>query len=244
MSDRLAGSKPATAGAEPDRAQWLDVTGQGEILPRDRLAPHAQLGDAPVPGGRVDHRDPGRADAFATCTVGPAVQGARRGFLIAGHCADRDEMIDQFLVPAQGSAWMIGHAVEVRVDPAANIDSAVVWTQEVPDSAARIAGTWPVAGVMPVADLQLLPAGVPVCFDGTISGVVCGPLRRADRDGGMVQFDRAMDRADAGAAVFLVDQGHRATLIGILKGYGGATSVATPLAPTLQRLHAQALTLG
>lgn len=231
------------AGAE---REWVDVTGQGVALPRDTLV-GTHYSPVPIPGAAIAHETlDGRA---RSCTIGPAVaDGGRQGFLTAGHCAT-NAVGEQKLTGSDGlPVRALGAAVEAEFsrglrDPATGYanDSAVIWTPA-GSVAAIIAGTWPVAGVLSVAEVEALPKGAPVCFFGAVSGVACGPLLNS-RDPGGVHFGSSAQGGDSGAAVFLVADG-AAWLIGIMSSTDDyhPASTAALLAPALDRLHAEAIT--
>lgn len=217
---------PLAAGAQNN---WADVTGQG--------APAAAVA---VPGAITV--------GVEQCTLGPAVQkagGTGDGFVTAGHCGPTGtpQRLKSGADPAGMPLGVLAGSEEI--DGAVTSDSAALWVGPADRSAAVIAGNWRVAGVMTLEAARRLPAKTPVCFDGAVSGVVCGPLDDASTD---ILFDAASQPGDSGAPVFLVDATTRtATLVGILKGGddtagdAGRVSLATFLDPALTRLEAHAL---
>ncbi len=226
------------AGIAAAKPRYADVTGQGIEAPRD--AEGDQFSVTSVPGVKIGHRD---AQGVAQkCTLGPAVtNGTRTGFLIAGHCGG-----DQYAqINYDGSdPLLLGPAVQAQDAPTPQgySDSAVIWTRAVDPSATKIAGTWPVTGVMSVPDIRALPVGTPICLNGAVSGVRCSPLTAADDK---IRYADIGDGGDSGAAVFVVDQKGGARLVGLLRGSDGDNpniGVATFLEPALQRLGATALT--
>ncbi|WP_255795056.1 S1 family peptidase [Mycobacteroides abscessus] len=218
--------------------RYADVTGQGIEAPRDIEGD--QFSATSVPGVKIGHRD---AQGVAQkCTLGPAVtNGTRTGFLIAGHC-DGDQYAQ---VNFDGrNPLSLGPAVQAQDEPTPQgySDSAVIWTGTVDPSVTKIAGTWPITGVMSVLDVRALPAGTPICINGAVSGVRCSPLTAADDK---IRYADIGDGGDSGAAVFVVDQKGGARLVGLLRGSDGDNpniGVATFLEPALQRLGATALT--
>ncbi|PQM53719.1 hypothetical protein C5U48_02600 [Mycolicibacter virginiensis] len=236
--------KPTAAQRE-----WVDVTGQGVELPRDSLV-NTQFNPAgtPIPGATITHQtNDGRT---AGCTVGPAVTaGDRSGFITAGHCAV-DAVGEQRLTGADGlPARALGIASEAEfshglTDPATGqaADSAIVWTAA-GAGAATIAGTWPVAGTLSVDEIQDLAKGAPICFDGAVTGVACGPLINARATGG-VHFAHAAKVGDSGAPAFVVDEAGSAWLLGVISSTANyaQASTATYLQPALDRLGVTVVT--
>ena len=213
---------------------YLDVTGQGE-LSWDRGVPFATIySPRPAPGVAVVASD------GVMCTAGMAVEsedGHDWGYLSAGHCnptaGDRtlsyNSSKDQLLVPL---AAMTGAR-----DDNAGVDSGALWIAWEGES--RIAGTWPVAGVL--ANPAALPAGTMVCLLGAVSGTQCGALVDAD-DRGRLRFAAESVDGDSGAPVFVVDaETGYATLLAILEGGDDFTTTATYLDPALDRLGAVAV---
>ncbi|WP_131822724.1 hypothetical protein [Mycobacteroides chelonae] len=222
------------AAAKP---RYADVTGQGIEAPRD--VEGDQFSVTSVPGVKVGHRD--ARGAAQKCTLGPAVtNGPRAGFLIAGHCTG-----DQYAqVNFDGRNPMsLGPALQAQDAPTPQgySDSAVIWTGAVDPSATKIAGTWPVTGVMSVRDVRALPAGTPICINGAVSGVRCSPLITADAD--YIRSAPIVQHGDSGAPVFVINKETRgAVLLGITSGIENGQDEATFLQPALERLGVQALT--
>lgn len=232
---------PAPAPA-PAPQGYIDVTG---VVDPPRDSEGFQFGSTPVPGIRIAHRD---ADGVALpCTLGPAVSaGSRHGFLTAGHCTAALAPTDQYL---SGSADVassppakLGTTTGAVEDDHAAVDSAVIWT-DIPASgdAARIAGRFPVVGVMPEAAVRALPLGTLVCLDGANTGIQCGALLSRN-EGELLRFAAKSVKGDSGAPVFVVGQDQRATLVGILAGGNDISTTATYIAPALARLGAVAVT--
>lgn len=201
---------------------WADVTGQGKVQ-FDRGNPKSQYGD-PAPGVSLLRGFDGLKPQL--CSIGPAVVG---GFLTAGHCstygdstAPRLAGVEQFgETSADGDKVSLGTST-----PAPDVVDAAVIRTSAAAGQTKIAGTWPVAGVLTPAGVErLVPKGAPVCFDGAASGVVCGE-RIADR-GGLAAFNAVSIDGDSGAPVFAVDSQGRAAVIGILKGGNATSSTAT-----------------
>lgn len=233
-----------TAAATPTVAapaqRYLDVTGQGQLAPRDAID-DVQYSGVPAPGVGVLHI-PDTGDTMGGCTLGPAVVTADggSGWITAGHCAIGARAAEQWLetTPA-GATTPMGTAVGVVDD--GPVDSALI-----PDPGAPVtpllAETWPIAGVLTAAGAAALPVGVPVCALGARSGVVCGPNEGVGGDGRIVYGARTI-RGDSGAPVFVVDAATRtATLVGVHKGGDGVSAAwATLLDPALDRLRARAV---
>ncbi|WP_157896136.1 hypothetical protein [Mycobacteroides chelonae] len=205
-----------------------------------------QFGGTPVPGIVVAQQV---AEARKSCTIGVAVQAAEVGnaFVTAGHC-DRAPGGALFLYPEADSTDADAkqlpttfvktdtHAVP-DVGTGLVSDSTLLPVSTVDRAATKIAGRYPIAGVLTTAVVKQLPTDTPVCLDGAVSGLVCGQLVDAD-DGGLVRFDVGSRDGDSGGPVFLLDQQHRAVLIGIHKRGDGTTAAATYLEPALTRLGA------
>lgn len=223
----------------------------------DQYAPELE------PGVRIsqDHRS-GPAEV-EKCTLGPAITGTdnRRGFLTAGHC-DVNRGAPVYAYPHFQAD--IDHRVRIsggytsattEMDPSEfRIDAAELW----PDADAgvgavetitRVAGEYPVVGVLTVEEVKQLKRGTPVCFDGTVSGLQCGPLKNPDR-AGILHFAAPGEIGDSGGPVFLLDKSNHAVVIGIQQGGphhewnapGQVSDIyATYLEPTLQELGVRAL---
>lgn len=215
------------------KMKFRDVTGE-VTLARDSEG--AQYGLTPLPGIGFSFRD--AANALQLCTLGPAVTD---GFLTAGHCtaaqrptpADLSRDADARMSEQVPFGTVIGAA-----DNGTSVDSAVIRDVTVPTAATRIAGRYPVAGVLTREGAFNLPRDTPICLNGAKSGVVCAPIHTASGD--FVQFDRCGREGDSGAAVFVVGPDDRALLVGILAGVDSTKKYAeaTYLEPALQRLNA------
>ncbi|MFV8172452.1 MULTISPECIES: hypothetical protein [Mycolicibacterium] len=226
------GSTPPVASIK-----WQDVSGEVD-LPRDTEG--AQYGLDPKPGVAFGFYD--AAGDHQLCTLGAAIDG---GFLTAGHCTaalrptpvelSRDQ--DAYMSEQVAFGTVTGAA-----DDGVGVDSAVIRGVTVPDAAIRIAGRYPVAGVLTPAAVRTLPEGTPICIDGAKSGLVCSSLRFAPFDG-YITTTSVSRKGDSGSAVFVVDPENRALLIGITSG--GSTDktdgYTTYLEPALRRLGAKAL---
>lgn len=244
---------PTTASVQHVKTppDWTDVSGGGVVVMDNSSVP-TQYGASPQPGRVIlSGYEPGSGWGF--CTLGSAIRrvdGGRDGFLTAGHCGESDP--SQRL---QASATLAGPATTVIlgdvsdaqhdvIDPATSTlsDSAAVWSGATDSASVRIAGTWPVAGVMTLDAIKKLPMGTSVCYNGARSGVKCGPLVNGDENG-QLEFLGLSQKGDSGSPVFLVDKNTgAATLVGILQGGDKAGSTfATYLEPALTRLHAVAL---
>lgn len=212
------GGEPSPVSA--DVPVWADVTGQGFVRRDDPAKGGDQWSPTPIPGikiGRLSATDP---SGTAKCTLGPAVA---QGFLTAGHCADGKPNTEQYaqVHPDGSSPLSLGVTETVQ-----GIDAAVIRTGAGGTGATKIADTWPVAGVLTPAGVErLVPVGSYVCFDGAVSGVVCGP--RMPDENGMVQFAFEAQHGDSGAPVFVVDPTtRRAALVGVVKSAGGSATDA------------------
>ncbi len=229
--------KAATlTSAEP---RYIDVSG-AVVLPRDSYG--SQYGARPYPGIAIgQHQSDG---STKDCTLGPAVTSARgKGFITAGHC-DQTPGGEVFVFADTDAAEPVSIGVitgaEDKPSPQGYSDSAVIWTEAVDPAATKIAGRWPVTGVMTAAEIRRLPVGTPICIDGAWSGVVCSPLEAADDQ--YVRTPRLAQGGDSGAAVFVVDQKGEAILVAIHSGFENGQDEATFLEPALRRLGATALT--
>lgn len=190
---------------------WKNVDGQGHVE-FDTGKPATQYGSAEPGVSLLRGFDTGSIQA---CSIGPAVKS---GFLTAGHCSTRGDSqaprvagVTQYAeTSADGDKDLLGAST-----PVDGLDIAVIETSNVSPDATRIADTWPVAGVLTAAGVQkLVPVGGFVCFNGAVSGVRCG-TRVAD-EGEQLVYSAPSEHGDSGAPVFVVNEGGRAALIGIL----------------------------
>lgn len=197
---------PTPSPVSADVPVWADVTGQGREAPRDAVD-KAQFSATPKPGVKVLH-DINSTGDMDMCTVGPAVSG---GYLTAGHCA-KAYPVQYVQTTPTGDPHFLGTASA----PDGPVDAAVIRTGAGDADATRIAGTWPVAGVLTQAGVQkLVPAGSMICIDGAVTGVKCG--ERVPDQGGQLVYRVPSAHGDSGAPVFVVDPTtRRAALIGIL----------------------------
>lgn len=215
--------------------RWKDVEAEAPELDKDLEG--LQYGTTPMPGIGFGYRDAEHRPEV--CSLGPAVRDAagRGGFLTAGHCTSGKAATPAYLQGGVDSRTapqvLLGH-VEAAQDDHATNDSAIIWAP-VSDAATKIAGKWPVAGIMAEADVpSLVRPGDPVCVDGARSGVVCSPLISAD--GGVIRTEAVTKGNDSGSAVFVVAPSGSAILIGIHSGVEGSAGVATFISPALDRL--------
>lgn len=224
---------------EAPTPEWVDVSGQGTVLPRDDQG--RQYSATPVPGAAIFHWPASDGEA-GSCTLGPAVReihGTRTGFLTAGHCAKPPFEPQQYLGTGPGpddvAAQPLGSLTQVAdtdaVDPGME-DAGVIWTPEA-EKASTIAG-FRVVGAMSEADLKNLPEGTPICVDGTVSGVACAPLYSATN---VIRYGHSAF-GDSGAAAFVVNRDGEATLVGL----HSEAYVASILARTLERLGLEPIT--
>ncbi|WP_234797723.1 MULTISPECIES: S1 family peptidase [Mycobacteroides] len=236
-ADSAITQKAATLA--PAAPRYIDVSGK-VVVPRDSYG--SQYGAQPYPGIAIgQHQSDG---STKDCTLGPLVTGARgKGFITAGHC-DQTPGGEVFVFADTDAAKPVSIGVitgaEDKPTPQGYSDSAVIWTGNVDSSATKIAGRWPVVGVMTASEVRRLPVGTPICINGAWSGVVCSPLIAADDQ--YVRTPRLAQGGDSGAAVFVVDQKGEARLVGIHSGFENGQDEATFLEPALQRLGATALT--
>ncbi len=233
---------PTSATVKPT---WVTAPWTGKVN-ANNAAKGYQFGGTPAPGVVVAQQV---ADTRKSCTIGVAVHAVDIGdaFVTAGHC-DRTPGGALFLYPeadtTDADAKQLPttfvktdtHAVP-DVGTGLVSDSTLLPVPSIDRAATKIAGKYGIAGVLATAAVKLLPTDTPVCFDGAVSGVVCGQLVDADDDG-LVRFDADGHEGDSGGPVFLLDQQHRAVLIGLVKGGSrdGSNTTATYLEPALMRL--------
>lgn len=232
----------APAAVEP-ALRWVPYNGPPIELPRDWTG--GQIGNAPRPGialGQEQVNGP-----LKDCTAGPLIHrtdgSEKTGWLTAGHCDENPGApVYIFADHAAKEAAELGSFTD-RLDDHLSQDSAALWTDVPADPAAtKIAGHFPITGVMPEAEVKQLPAGTWVCVDGGWTGVKCSTLteRPADR----IRYRPMTDKGDSGGPLFLLSSlDNHATLIGIVKGadvFGN--DEATFMAPALARLGAEAIT--
>ena len=224
----------------------LDVTGRG-LLSKIAADPPMRFGPTATPGVAVRFQQPNGSGTL--CTVGPVVRhvgGAFDGFVTAGHCADNDVPASLQTTSDPHRAKLLSAVTGSMVYPAGNpakfeIDSEFVMTERASPAAVRIAGVWPVEGVLTEAAVRRLPESTTeVCYAGTVSGVVCGPLNFINNKN--IAFAASAGQGNSGSAVFVVNAAtDAAALIGTVSASGGGITVATYLEPTLERLHLTAL---
>lgn len=244
----LPADETATAAPVPKVStvsKYEDVSGQGQIHQTHLGGTDHQYGlGAPIPGAEITTFDELDRVAPEGCTLGPAVtDGARSGFITAGHCSVVGDPETYVAIGPGTSDTVLLGTPELVLDTPTD-DSAVIWT----DTAAAIdmiADTWPIDGVMPLEELARLDPGTWVCINGAVSGVKCEPFIRVE-GGTRIISDPLSVEKDSGSPVFVVDiVTKRATLIGITKGDvagAGTDDVATALAPALARIGAEVIT--
>ncbi|ULP48017.1 S1 family peptidase [Mycolicibacter virginiensis] len=222
--------------------EWVAVTA---AAPERDAVDGAQFGGEALPGVKLLHWKVDGPGDF--CTIGPAITtAAQRGFLTAAHCGEGDPQ--QYLQRDRDGEDVTEY---VRITEGEDgfrdgivIDSGALWDPPAQE-ATSIAGKFPIGGVVTEAAARELPAGTPICIDGAITGVACGPLVTADDGGGLMHVGLTRNGGDSGGVVFVVDGAtQRAALVGLIKGGSrDRTTVAvTYLEPALKRLGAQALT--
>lgn len=231
-----------TAAMPPvQESRWVTPPWQGKVN-SDNVG--AQFGPA-APGVVISQHQPDGSSK--DCTVGPAVVG---GVLTAGHC-DKASGGEVFVfLTAEGgpdSAGFYRGTKKPEVDSEGRPvpEDGVVrdFTELLTDTApgvTRIAGHYPVAGVLTVEATRSLEPDTPICVDGAVTGVSCGPLLNAD-EGGLMSIGVETDHGDSGGPVFVVDRQGRAALAGLVYGGDGPDTAATYLEPALRRIGAKAL---
>ncbi|MDO2981391.1 MULTISPECIES: chymotrypsin family serine protease [Mycobacteriaceae] len=241
------GAVAAPTSATVKSPVWVTAPWTGKVNKNEK---DDQYGSVPVPGIVIAQQrgsaSPGR------CTIGPAVYSADHGpgFVTAGHC-DKLPGSPLLLYPTPSTSFdsaqqIPGRYLETEARDTADMgsglvsDSTMVPVSAIDPTATKIADRYAVAGVLTATAVEQLLPGTPVCFDGSSSGVVCGDLLNSNEDG-RIRFDVSSLEGDSGAPVFLLDQRHRAVLIGIHKGGNGITASATYLDPALMRLGASVL---
>lgn len=231
-----------TAAAAPVAGPWVSIAGvygSGEVS-------NFTAADQPQPGVSIMQTGD---FAITTCTASWAVVSARLdvGYLTAGHC-DKN----------QGAPiWMYANNAgtkKLSLSPLQNAERGVDGTGHGHDSAlfflpptqqatgygTDVAEGVKLRGVMSVSQARQLPAGTPVCMNGSRSGLTCGPLIAArDTD---LEWGGGAVEGDSGAPVFVVDRRGDAMAIGMLqRGPTQTDNFATYLAPVLSRLQLRAV---
>ncbi|MCB9441134.1 MAG: hypothetical protein H6523_12910 [Mycolicibacterium sp.] len=223
---------PSTTTAPASR--WVTAPWTGKVS-SESMAGH-QWSAVPVPGAATMHHSDDGGPAYQACTIGPAIRDASgsSGFLTAGHCTKSSA---QYVIDSQeGTVKIYGSA-----SPSLNgMDAAPVWTPITP-AVTRIAGRWPVAGVLTAAAAGALPPGTPICIDGAVSGVSCSTVVSAP--GSMAGLTTAPlgQKGDSGSAVFVVGRDGRTALVGLHNGGTATTSTVVLLEPVLEALKAEAV---
>lgn len=206
----------------PDRELRIDVEGW-------------QYGSPPYPGVHV-MQDLGSGD-IDSCTAGFLVKGdGRQGFVTAGHCDTRPgAAVYVYTARASGDWQRVGTYAGTVNDELTAEDHGVLWLDVAPDpDATLIAGTWPVAQVMPQGEVRELPIGTPVCINGARSHVRCGELSGPPLT--QILTTIGVGSGDSGSALFTVDDLGRAHIIGIIERGGDHGSSATYAEPALRDL--------
>lgn len=224
---------PTSATVQPAASTWQNVTVK---MPTDGNG--GQFGSAPYPGIALgQHQYSGRTK---DCTAGPAVtDGSRTGFLTAAHCNESPGE-NVFVFPQASDPLPVGSYP--RTNPPGIGDITTIWPTVPPAvGVTRIAGRYPVAGVLTERAVKSLPTGTPVCINGTRTGVHCGGLLSTGDDVRWAWTDTDDNGGDSGAAVFLVDATNNAVLIGVFHGNTATVASASYLDTALRGLDAKVM---
>lgn len=234
-----AQSAAVPTSSSPEAQQpihWVNVEAEAPQLDKDLEG--LQYGTDPVPGLGYGYRNAEHRPKV--CSLGPAVRDAtgRTGFITAGHCSSGKATTPAYLQGGRDTSTapqvLLGN-VEQAEDNDATVDSAIIWAPT-SDTATKIAGKWPVAGIMTAADVpSLVKPGDPVCLNGARSGIVCSLLVSAD--GGAIRTQAVAREGDSGAPVFVVAPSGSAILVGIHSAAESGQDIATFISPALDRLH-------
>lgn len=209
----VSAAAESSAPAAPQKFEWADVTGQGHELPRD-TSDHTQFSAEPTPGAKILHVTAG--DAMNGCTIGPAVVGTGaqgRGFLTSGACA-------RGATPLQYLQTLPDGGITPWAEAQGPGSISAIWSARSAPGVTRIAGTWPIAGVLTAEGAyQLVREGAPVCINGATSGVRC--WARPDPQG-QLKLDLPGTGQDTGSTAFVVDRatGHAVVLGVYRRGIG------------------------
>lgn len=229
-----------TANADPVSASdsWVSIAGvRGSRPPVAFTA-------APNPRPGVSLVQQFEPTEISECTMSWPVISTRSdvGYLTAGHC-DRKEGAPLWMYTDADGVGRLNlpplQNAERGVDGAGRkYDAALFFLSPAQQESAyntAISDGVRLRGVMSVAAVKSLPAGTPVCMNGSRSGLTCGPLIAAGDD--QLEWGGAAVQGDSGAPVFVVNSHGDAQAIGML--HGGPTDTdnfATYLAPVLERL--------
>ncbi|CPS15013.1 MULTISPECIES: S1 family peptidase [Mycobacteroides] len=229
-----------TANAEPAPGSdaWISIAGVRGSRPPVAFTAAAY----PRPGvSLVQQFDP---TEVSECTISWPIVSTRSdiGYLTAGHC-DRKEGAPLWMyTDAEGAGRLnlspLQNAERGVDDAGRRYDAALFFLSPAQQEAAYgtvINDGIRLRGVMSVPSAKALPAGTPVCMNGSRSGLTCGPLIAAGDD--QLEWGGAAVQGDSGAPVFVVNSSGDAQAIGMLHGGPSDTdNFATYLAPVLERL--------
>lgn len=233
-SPSVSATVSAAAAAEssvapaPRRFEWADVTGLGIPLPRD-TSDRTQFSAEPTPGAKILHVTEG--DAMNGCTIGPAVVGTGaqgRGFLTGGACA-------RGATPLQYLQANPGGGITPWAEAQGPGSISVIWSSRSAPNVTRIAGTWPIAGVLTAEGAyQLVREGAPVCINGATSGVRC--WSRPDPQG-QLKLELPGSGQDTGSTAFVVDkETGSAVVLGVYRRGVGVEWIDYAVPPTTRVL--------
>lgn len=224
-----------TTSPAPAAAMWVVPPWTGKV--NAESVEGLQWSEDPVPGAAVTHRESGDTHQHP-CTIGPAIaDGSRTGFLTASHCARGEEAQQQYRIDQQEgtvSPWVPAG------DPVSGSDAVPLWSS-VTEAVTRIAGRYPITGVLSASAAAELAPGTPICLDGTMSGLTCGTV--ISNPGSLADLTTTAIgvHGDSGAAVFVVDAAGNAVLVGLHNGGDASTSTVVLLEPVLDALNADVI---
>lgn len=191
-------------------------------------------------GDRVQVSHDGRPSAI--CSVGPSVvyRGAK-GFLLAGHCGRRGDLVS-FDTP-QGDV-LVGVIEDATQDVATGkySDAAVVRLRDARVSPRVGHGVIPYRTVSVSEISQRNPSdAVRVCAEGATSGIRCGIFHGLDPDTGLVRIGVPSLHGDSGGVAY-VSAGGRAEILGLvvrsfLSTDGESGTLVMPLDRVFDQYH-------
>lgn len=239
-----------TKAAEAAQFRTRNVTGLGNRT-YTSTAKSGQYGPSPAPGLMLTLEKP---LGISHCTLGAVLVADNplaqfpTPILTAGHCGDLGTPTSLQVGPALKDLRPLSAITTSRFDGLEPIDNlkfdyAVAFSDVIPDNAAvRIAGRWPVGGVLTEEAVRQLPSKTQICLLGTYSGVQCGGKLGGTRSA--LMFDAGSQHGDSGGLVFIVDADRDvALLVGIVSGMpeGGLHTYAVLLDTMLQQTGRKAL---